>query len=58
MTEATQRFDHAAEVFRGLGQDYHAAQTQVPKIMALSILGRYDQAAECAECAARIHRAR
>jgi CHAT domain-containing protein/tetratricopeptide (TPR) repeat protein len=53
MTEATQRFDHAAEVFRALGQDYHATQTQVPKIMALSILGRYDQAAECAESAQR-----
>ena len=53
MTEATQCFDRAAEAFRGLGQAYHAAQTQVPKIMALSMLGRYDDAVECAESAQR-----
>ena len=53
MTEATQYFDQAAEVFRGLGQADHAAQTQVPKIMALSMLGQYDRAVECAESAQR-----
>jgi tetratricopeptide (TPR) repeat protein len=53
MTEATQCFDHAAKVFRGLGQAYHAAQTQVPKIMALSMLGQHDGAVECAESAQR-----
>ena len=49
MAEATQRFDRAAETFRSLGQADHAAQTQVPKIMALSMQGQYDAAAECAE---------
>ena len=44
MAEATQCFDLAAEIFRSLGQADHAAQTQVPKIMALSMLGQYDAA--------------
>jgi tetratricopeptide (TPR) repeat protein len=48
MAEAAHCFDLAAEAFRGLGQAAHAAQTQVPKIMALSMLGRYDEAAACA----------
>ena len=46
-------FDRAAEIFRALGQADHAAQTQVPKIMALSMLGRYDAAVECAGQAQR-----
>ena len=49
MAEATQSFDRAAAGFVGLGQKAHAAQTQVPKIVALSMLGRYDDAVECAE---------
>ena len=49
MAEATESFDHAAETFRSLGQADHAAQTQVPKIMALSMQGLYDAAADCAE---------
>ena len=53
MSEATQCFDQAAETFRDLGQADHAAQTQVPKIIALSMLGQYDRAVECAESAQR-----
>lgn len=49
MSEATQCFDQAAEIFHSLGEAGHAAQTQVPKIMALSMLGQYDEAAACAE---------
>jgi CHAT domain-containing protein len=49
MAEATKCFDNAAEIFRDLGQANHATQTQVPKIMALSMLGEFDAAAECAE---------
>ena len=49
MTEATACFDLAAEIFRSLGQTHHAAQTQVPKIMALSMLGQHALAAACAE---------
>ena len=53
MAQATPCFDRAAALFQSLGQPEHAAQTQVPKIMALSMLGRYDAAAECAEQAQR-----
>lgn len=49
MTEAVAALDRAAAVFHRLGQAQHAAQTQVPKIMALSMLGRQDAAAACAE---------
>jgi tetratricopeptide (TPR) repeat protein len=53
MIEATASFDRAEAIFRDLGQADRAAQTQVPKIMALSMLGQYDAAAECAERAQR-----
>ena len=49
MNEATVHFDAAAGLFRGLGQVGHAAQTQIPKIMALSMLGQHALAAACAE---------
>ena len=49
MTEAAACFDLAAGIFRSLGASHHAAQTQVPKIMALSMLGQHALAAECAE---------
>jgi tetratricopeptide (TPR) repeat protein len=53
MDPATQAFDRAAATFRSLGRAEHAVQTQVPKIMALSMLGQYDRATECAEQAQR-----
>ena len=53
MAEATGCFDRAEAIFRRLGQADHAAQTQVPKIMALSMLGQYDAATACAERALR-----
>jgi len=49
MSEAVAGFDLAAATFAALGQANHAAQTQVPKIMALSMLGQHDGAAACAE---------
>lgn len=53
MSEAVTGLDLAASLFAGLGQAHHAAQTQVPKIMALSMLGQYDQATTCAEATLR-----
>jgi CHAT domain-containing protein/tetratricopeptide (TPR) repeat protein len=44
MTEAIARLDEATALFRRLGQSAHAAHAQVPKIMALSMLGRHDAA--------------
>ena len=49
MNEAAAGFNRAAEGFATLGQDRHAAQTQVPRIMALSMQGKHAEAAECAE---------
>lgn len=49
MAEALARFEQAAALFTGLDMPGHAAQTQVPRIMALSMLGRHREAADCAE---------
>jgi tetratricopeptide (TPR) repeat protein len=53
MQHAAAGLDRAALAFRNIGQERHAALTQVPKIMALSMLGHYDEAAACAESAQR-----
>ena len=44
MTDAITHLDEAAARFRSLDQLGHAAHAQVPKIMALSMLGRCDEA--------------
>ena len=49
MADAALCLDRACAGFCGLGQAAHAANTQVAKIMALSMLGQYDAAVECAE---------
>jgi CHAT domain-containing protein/tetratricopeptide (TPR) repeat protein len=53
MAEAVRCFDVAAAAFRSAALPDAAAQTQVPKIMALSMLGRHDEAAACAESTQR-----
>ena len=53
MAEAIEHLDRAAAAFRQAGQPDPAAQTQVPKIMALSMLGRHDDAERCAEATQR-----
>lgn len=50
---ACQALDRAAETFGRLGQRLHAAETQVPKIMGLTLLGRHEEAARCGEEAER-----
>jgi CHAT domain-containing protein len=49
MAQAVLHFDAAAAGLQASGQADAAAQTQVPKIMALSMLGQHEQAAACAE---------
>jgi tetratricopeptide (TPR) repeat protein len=49
MLGATRSFDRAAQLFVEIEQAPHATQTQVPKIMALEMLGRHEQAVACAE---------
>ncbi len=53
MADAVHSLDLAAATFVDLGQPANAAQTQVPKIMALSMLGQYDAATACAQQAQR-----
>ena len=54
MEGALASLDAAASAFAALAQPLHAAQTQVPKIMALSMLGRQDAAIACADAAQRL----
>lgn len=51
MAEAVRLLDAAAEMFVALGDAQHAAETQVPRMMALSMLGRHDEALACAATA-------
>lgn len=49
MAEAITALDDAAAAFTAAAQPGPAAQTQVPKIMALAMLGRHAEAAACAQ---------
>lgn len=49
MDAALQALDAAAEAFVALGQPLHAAQAQVPKLMAWTLLGRHAEAASGGE---------
>lgn len=49
MDEASATLEQAAQMFVALGQTQHAAQTQVPRIMALALAGKHAEAAACAE---------
>jgi hypothetical protein len=51
MAEAVALFDAAQAHFQQAGLPDPAAQTQVPKIMALSMLGQHESATACAEAA-------
>lgn len=55
--DAVQAFDAAHDGLQRAGRPDPAAQTRVPKIMALSLLGRHDEAVQCAEDALRVLRA-
>ena len=57
MADAVLAFDRAAAGLRAAGQPDPAAQTQVPKIMALSMLGQHRLATDCAVAAQRELRA-
>ena len=48
MDAAAQAFDRAERGLRVCGRVDEARQTQVPKNMALSLLGRHDEATACA----------
>ena len=47
MAEAVGLLDESAALWQQQGRPLEAAQTQVPKVMALSMLGQHDQAVAC-----------
>lgn len=47
MHQAIARLDEAHAIFSALGKDEAAAASQVSKLIALSLLGRYDEAIAC-----------
>lgn len=51
MPSAIKQLDLAAAGFTGLGRVQAAAQTQIPKLIALAMLGRYEEAIACAQAA-------
>lgn len=53
MAEAVALLDASAARWKALGRPLEAAQTQVPKVMALSMLGQHDQAIACGADASR-----
>jgi CHAT domain-containing protein/tetratricopeptide (TPR) repeat protein len=53
MADAVKSFDAAAQTFRQCGLSHQAAQTQIPKVMALVMLGRHADAADCGTAAQR-----
>jgi CHAT domain-containing protein len=53
LAEAEAAFGRAHDAFSSLGHPDHAAATQVPLIMALSLQGRYEDAIACAHRAQR-----
>jgi len=51
---AVENLNSAGEMFRALGRTTVAAQTQVAKLLALAMLGRYDEAIQTGEQTLRI----
>lgn len=51
---AIQNINDSFKIFISLKKSYQAAQTQVSKLYALALLGRYDEAIECAKDALKV----
>ena len=47
LASAIENLDQSSATFTNLEKEYEAAQTQVAKLYALSLLGKYDEAVEC-----------
>lgn len=56
LEQAIENFDSAADSFRKVGNEHDATQTQVAKLMALALLGRYEDAVVTAKSALKIFR--
>lgn len=53
LESAIENLDRASEIFRAAGKDHESAQTQVAKIIALALLGKYSEAVRAGEKAIR-----
>lgn len=53
MTDAIDSLDAARAAFSGMGDTHCAAETLIPRIMALAMLGRHDEAVDTAQRAQR-----
>lgn len=51
LADAASQFDAAHATLLALGRAHEAAQTRVPKLIVLSMLGRHDEAQACGETA-------
>ncbi len=51
---AINHLDKAAQIFTSLEKPYKAAQTQVSKLYALALLGKYEEAVNCGEIALKV----
>ena len=54
LASAVKKLDESAEIFLSLKKDYEAAQTQVAKLYALALLGRYKEAVDTGEKSLKI----
>ena len=49
LVSAVERLNESAAIFFNLEKEYEAAQTQISKLYALSLLGKHDEAVKCGE---------
>lgn len=54
LQKSVKDLDAAAKIFREIKQEHNAAQTQVAKLIALAMLGRYDEAFETGKTTLKI----
>lgn len=47
LESAVVNLDKSADIFRSISKQHEAAQTQIGKLYALALLGKYDEAVEC-----------
>lgn len=52
--DAVDELEHASALFRNLGLEHESARTQVAKLLALALVGRYDEAIKTGRNALRV----
>lgn len=54
LEKTIENLDKSAEIFKKIKNEHEAANTQVAKLYALALLGKYDEAVKCGENALKI----